>query len=162
MKFLALTAVFIVFLSVNSLAVAPYTLTGFTAANEEIDSMTGEANTRIELTCYGGDGSRVSNQDVDLEFYDQTGNSLLLDDSILCSTGVGVPYVSGAITKSGLYYVVAEFQNIPVSECAKTGGCKLKAWFSITQPFVQMNVPDNNAFLAIAIAFGVMFIARKK
>ncbi len=158
-KFLALIAVFIVFLSVNSFAVAPYTLTGLTATDKEIDLTTHTATTEVELTCYGGDGASVFNQPVTLKFYDQIGQ-LLFSNNTLCGTGVGTPFVSGPILKPGLYYVVAELP--PASGCADTGGCKQKAWFSVSNPFVQMQVPDNNVFFSIAVAFGVIFIVGKK
>jgi len=155
-KFLALIAFFVVLLSVNSFAGPPFTLTGLVASNEEIDPATGNAISTVIMECYDGDGVRVTTQAVELNFYNQTGELISTINGSCSSSNL----TSSAITESGLYYVVAE---LPVgSQCAKTGGCKQKAWFSITKPFVQMNVPDNNAFLAIAVAFSVLFVASKK
>lgn len=156
--FLVLVGVFFALFSSSVFSqTPPYTITELTAEDAVVDLGTGSAQTEVSVECYDADGTEMVGQQVNLEFFAQNGTSFGTATVQCAGSQPNTP----TLTRSGLYYVTAEFDCAPAC-CQAGGGCNARTWFALSRPLPILNIPDNNPLVALIVCLSVLFIVNKK
>jgi len=120
---------------------------------------------QLEMYCSNytnPDAPTQYNGDVDIVFYDRSGNEIGHNSTTGCNASpYGPASLAGGLTTSGLYYAEVTLSCAPAC-CEGPGFCSSRDWFAVTAPFSVSNVPDSTPLSVVAVAAAVMLVVGRK